>query len=178
MFMKNDTRRRIRPWLWGLAVFVAAAIATSYLLLAQWSDIKQTAPADVDGVFDAAVAEAGGGTPYIEIAAGGVVVVHREQEMKSPGVFETLTLLAWSPGDGRLLRVDYPRWFVQLKTSSSVDLGTMIAVVRKDWKHLNLHISYADLVKLGPALILDHQSESGARILLWTAGRGAARKAE
>jgi len=96
------------------------------------------------------------------------VVVHRDQEGDELASFDTLTLLVWTPADGRILRFDYPRWFVRLKTSRSLNQGTFIAMVRKDWGHLDLSVSYNDLRRRGPALLLDHTLENSSRILLWT----------
>jgi hypothetical protein len=61
---------------------------------------------------------------------------------------------------------------VRLKTASSFNLGTMIAAARQDWGHLDLSITYNDLRRRGPALVLDHRLENGARIVLWTAKEG------
>ncbi len=80
-------------------------------------------------------------------------------------------MLAWTPAEEKILRWTYPRWFVRLKTSSSVNLGTMIAALKKDWDHLDLSVSYADLQRRGPALLLDHRLANGARIMLWTSAK-------
>ena len=162
----------LRPLLSALAVIVVAGVVMSYLFLSRWTNVIQIEPTEVDEVFAAAVLEAGGGAPFIEIADSGVVIVHREQEENSPIVFETLTLLVWAPNDEKVLRVDCPRWFVRLKTASSFNLGTIISIWRKDWGHLDLNITYNDLVERGPALILDHRVKTGARILLWTSANG------
>ena len=140
----------------------------SLLLFNQWSEVTRVIPSDVELLFAAAEIEAGGGIPYIEIDDKGGVIVHREQELLESSPFGVLSMLAWSPGDERSVRVDYPRWFVRFKTSSSLNLGTMIAAASKSWAHLDLSISYSDLMNRGPALLLNHQSESGTRILLWT----------
>jgi hypothetical protein len=165
-----------RPWrrpLLGVLVFLAIAAATfGSVFLGSWTSVQEVVPAEIDKFFVEALREAGGGTPYIEIEQSGTAVVHHEQETVGAELFETLTLLAWAPGDEKVLRVDYPRWFVRLKTSTFVNLGTIVAAARKDWNHLDLSISYGDLLKRGPGLLLDHRSQSGARIVLWTTAKG------
>jgi len=161
-------RRWIRPLILALLAVAIVGGAGSFLLLSQWTDVTQVTPAEVDRVFSEAIAEAGGGLPYVEIVDNGIIIVHREQEMDRAMGFNTLTLLAWSPRENMMIRMDYPSWFVRLKTSSSLNLGTMIAAASKDWGHLDLRISYADLLKRGPGLILNHNSGTGARILIWT----------
>jgi len=162
----------LRPLLGALAVIAVAGVVMSYLILVRWTNVIPVEPTEVDQVFAASVLEAGGGAPFIEIADSGVVIVHREQEKSSPKVFETLTIMVWAPNDGKVLRVDCPHWFVRLKTASSFNLGTMISTWRKDWGHLDLNITYDDLVERGPALLLDHRAKTGARILLWTSANG------
>ncbi len=72
-----------------------------------------------------------------------------------------------------MLRLDYPHWFVRLKTMSSLNLGTIIATLRRDWGQIDLSISYADLRRRGPALLLDYRLANGARIVLWTTEKGS-----
>ena len=158
----------LRPLIGGLVVFAILAGFMSYLFFVSWTDVTDARQVEADRVFAAAVVEAGGGAPYIEIAADGTVVVHRDQESPESRGFETLVLLAWTSADEKILRLEYPHWFVRLKTSSSFNLGTMISAVRKDWQHLDLSVSYGDLVRRGPALLLDHRLENGSRIMLWT----------
>jgi hypothetical protein len=168
--MTRPTRRRTwrRPLLWGLTLFALFCAIVFYVFVFEWTDVSQVAPHESDSYFQAALAETGGGMPYIEFDENGVIVVHRELETENAPAFDTLTLVAWAPGDERAVRVHYPRWFVYLKTSTSVNLGTMIAVVRKDWNHLDLSISYDDLSRRGPALLLNHKADNGARLLIWT----------
>ncbi|MEN8008681.1 MAG: hypothetical protein ABFS42_16855 [Candidatus Krumholzibacteriota bacterium] len=172
--MKTDGPHRpwLRPLLGVLIVFAILAAFMSYMFFVRWTDVTDALPTEADRIFAAAIIDAGEGPPYIEIAADGTVVVHREQEGNGTGGFDTLTLLAWTATEKKLLRLDYPGWFVRLKTSSSLNLGTMIAAVRKDWGHLDLSVSYADLARRGPALLLDHRLENGSRIMLWTSAKG------
>ena len=164
--------RHRRPWLppllGCLAVFGVAAAVMSYLFLVEWVDVDDALPPEARLAFDAAILESGGGVPYIEIAGDGTVTVRREQEGLEFDDFDTLTLLVWSSSEEKLLRVDYPRWFVRIKTMSSFNLGTMISVARGDWGHLDLSVTFDDLRRRGPGLLLDHRNENGSRILLWT----------
>lgn len=160
----------LRPLLWVLGIFAVAAAAMSYMFFGLWTDLADALPSEAEQAFTVAIADAGGGPPYIEIRADGSIVVHRELKRPEPQDFKTLTVLAWMPAEQKLLRLDYPHWFVRLKTASSINLGTMIAAARQDWGHLDLNITYDDLRRRGPALVLDHRLQNGARIVLWTAG--------
>ena len=162
----------LRPLLGGLIVFGIIAAFMSYVFFVHWTDVTDALPSEADKIFTAAVIEAGKEPPYLEISNNGEVIVHRDQEGKEILGFDKLTLLAWSATEQKILRLDYPAWFVRLKTSSSLNLGTMISMVRKDWGHLDLSVSYDDLARRGPALLLDHQLENKSRIMLWTSEEG------
>ncbi len=167
--MGGDGRRTWLPPLLGcLALVAVCGGVMSYLFFVVWSDSSTVPTSAAASAFAAAVAAAGGGPPYIEIAADGSVLIHRDQEGDEPADFDTLTLLVWSPSREKILRIDYPRWFVRLKTSTSLNLGTLIAAARQDWGHLDFSVSYDDLRRRGPALLLDHRLETGARIVIWT----------
>ena len=43
--------------------------------------------------------------------------------------------------------------------------------VEKDWEHLDLSVTYGDLRRHGPGLLLDHTAASGARVMLWATER-------
>ena len=168
MDQPHNRRSSWPRWLGVLALFAIAGAVKSYLFFVVWSETTDAPQSEAELAVAAAIDEAGGGPPYIDLAAGGTVTIRRDLEADRPSGFDTLTLLAWSPARETLLRIDYPRWFVRLKTSTSLNLGTMIAAARQDWGHLDLSVSYDDLRRRGPALLLDHRLESGARIVIWT----------
>jgi hypothetical protein len=76
--------------------------------------------------------------------------------------------VAWDPGHERLLRIDFPFWFVRLKMSRALNLGTFTSVLAQDWQTLDLKVAEDDLQRRGPGLILDIASADGALLLLWT----------
>jgi hypothetical protein len=96
------------------------------------------------------------------------VQVHRELESPSPVPLRTLHLVAWDPGHERLLRIDFPFWFVRLKMSRVLNLGTFTSALAHDWQSLDLKVAEEDLERRGPGLILDITSPDGALLLLWT----------
>jgi len=67
-----------------------------------------------------------------------------------------------------MVRVGFPYWFVRMKMTDSLNLGTLTSVLARDWEHLDLSVSERDLERRGPGLVLDQQTERGARIVLWT----------
>lgn len=167
--MQREPHRRPgrRPLLIVVGILAVMGATMSFLLFGRWTSLTEAGTTGAERMLDEAVAAAGGGTPYIEIVADGAVVVHREQEGIRPPGFGSLVLMAWLPTEGRVLRIEYPHWFVRLKTMSTFNLGTMIAASRRDWAHLGLSIDYDDLSRRGPGLLLDNRGADGTRLLLW-----------
>lgn len=153
-----------------VAILAAAAlgIGASALMLSLWSDLRPASAEEAERAFDAAVAEAGGGPAYLEVSGGGEVLVRRDLERPRPASLRTLHLLAWEPGRARLLRIDFPFWFVRMKMSDTLNLGTLTAALARDWDSLDLSVAERDLERRGPGLVLDQRRPDGARLLLWT----------
>jgi len=161
-----------RPLAWKvvalLLVLGAAGFGLFLVTLGRWSDVRTMSPAGAAAAFDDVLAGLGGGPPYVEIDAAGTVSVHREQEQDEPTPLETLYLLSWEPGPERLARVAFPFWFVRLKTTDELNLGTLTTALAGDWENLALSVTTDDLERRGPALVIDHARTDGGRILLWT----------
>ncbi len=164
--------RRKKRWvgslLLGLVVAGVAGLGIFGLMLSSWSEAATLTGADAERAFSEALVEAGGGAPYLEISAEGKVQIHRELEGDAPLPLETFVVLAWEPESERLLRVDFPYWFVRLKMTDSLNLGTLLSFLARDWKNLDLRVAERDLELRGPGLLLDHTRSDGARILLFT----------
>lgn len=152
----------------GLAVFALVMMGLSFWTLSRWSELETVPPGDAEQAFTEAIAEAGGGPAYVEISADGGVVAHRELEGPEPVSLNLLNVLAWNPEKTKLLRVGFPFWFVRLKMSDTLNLGTFVSVLARDWENLDLRVSERDLERLGPGVVLDHRLPDGRRILLWT----------
>lgn len=166
----NPPQRKSRLWI-GLALFGAFALfmaGLSFLVLSSWSELRTVSAEEAERSFAASLARAGGGPAYIEIGATGEVQVHRELEGPAPQDLETLQVLAWDPEGARLLAVAFPFWFVRMKMTDTLNLGTFLALLRLDWANLDLKITEEDLQRRGQGLVLDHRPQNGRRILLWT----------
>jgi len=171
----NRRRAMSRPLAIGVGLFVAAAAAMTYFFFFDWSSVREASEEEARRILASAVDEAGGDAPYIVIDETGVVTVNRDQEHDEPVGFGTLRLMAWLPEEERVLTLDYPHWFVRLKTMSSLNLGTMIAAALRDWEQLDLSVSYDDLRRRGPGLLLDHRQAGGVRIVLWSTSKSGGR---
>jgi len=165
--MSSKPKPWLRPLIISFVVFALAGATVGFSLMSRWSDVRDALPPEAEQAFADALIENGGGTPYIEINAESPVV-HRNQEGQGPEGFDKLVVLGWSVSGQKIVRLEYPRWFVQMKISVGPNLGTLISAARGDLGHLDLSVKYQDLVKRGPGLILDHYMANGSRVMLWT----------
>lgn len=175
--VSQDSRWRT-PWPW-IASFIAVAllgIGIATVMFAGWSDLTPANAENAKAIFADALAEAAtagpdASTPYLSIDDAGSVQVRRELEGQSSTDLRTLHLLAWDPHRGKLLRVDFPYWFVKVKMNNSVNLGTMTTALSGDWDNLDLTVSTRELRSRGAGIVLDHTRQDGVRLLLWNEAR-------
>ncbi|MFQ5767476.1 MAG: hypothetical protein ACE5ID_05770 [Acidobacteriota bacterium] len=163
---------RQRRWAVRLGVGLLSAgvcgFGIFWLMLSAWTQLDKATEMEAQAAFSEAVARSEGGTPFLEIPAGGPIVVHREQERASPVKLNRLHLLVWEPQGRHLLKIDFPFWFVRAKMTRRVNLGTLTTAVSGDWQHIDLRVTEEDLERRGPGLILDTSRDDGVRFLLWT----------
>jgi len=138
------------------------------LLFSSWSDLIETIPQEAAEAFATAIERAGGPPAYLQIDTQGHVQVNRTLESEHPTKLRTLHLIAWDPRQERLLRVAFPFWFVRVKMSDRINLGTITSALSQDWDNLNLKVSVEELQLRGPGLVLDHSRSTGMRVLLWS----------
>jgi len=166
--MAASRRSRWIGTLISFAVVGAVGLTVSAGLLSNWTRVRSVEPAEAERAFSDALAKSGGGTPYVEIAADGTVTVHREQESSKPFALRTLHVVARRPDGDRLVEIAFPFWFVRLKLSGTLNLGTLTTLLAGDWSRIDLRVTANDLRRRGPGLILDHRPARGGRLLLWT----------
>ncbi len=163
--------KRRRTWALVLSLIgvgAAAMFGLSMVLLARWSELRSATPEGAESAFNGSLAEMASPAAYVEISPEGTVHVHRELEQPAPADLRTLHMLAWEPRTARLLRIDFPFWFVRLKMSRTLNLGTLASALSRDWGNLDLQVTEDDLARRGPGLVLSHTLPNGARVLLWT----------
>jgi hypothetical protein len=165
--MAEDEKSRWRRFLPGFLVIAALAVAVGMLVFSSWSEMESATAEEAEQVFAEVLRASSGGPAYVEIGEDGAVRVRRELEREEPVELEAFCLAAWDPKNGKLLRVRFPYWFVRIKSTRTINLGTLISFLARDWEHLDLRVAEEDLEKRGPGLVLDHERADGARILLW-----------
>jgi hypothetical protein len=102
-------------------------------------------------------------TPLIELDQLGRVV-RAAPVGDAPGrPISRLKALAWRAAEHRLVSSDAPFWFFKLKGPAA-----RFALEGTGFDLERLHLTPADLERAGPALLVDHTSEDGSRLLVWT----------
>jgi hypothetical protein len=76
---------------------------------------------------------------------------------------EALNVLAFDPDDGRVVKVSIPFWLLRMRMRDTrIDFNGN----RMDLEDLKLTVE--DLERFGATLIVDHKSQSGERVLVWS----------
>lgn len=140
----------------------------SMALLSSWTQTRSADVVEAEQAFMEVRASHGSTPPLLTIDPDGSVRVAPDRTRSAPSELESLHALSFVPASQRLIDVEFPIWFVRMKMSDTINLGTITSFIAGDWDNLDLRLTEDDLDTLGPALLLDHELESGARLMLWT----------
>lgn len=162
----------VRTWLKVVLVLVglgmlgmcAIAGAGVYFVSKHVNTAKVAAP-DALKQFDEARARFKDQQPIIDIDPSERVTQLRNiaDLPDAPSKASMLMVMAWDPGDERIVNFKIPLWVLGLR-EQKVALG--VGSESFDLRRLNLNVK--DLERIGPALLLDLKSSSGDRALIWT----------
>ena len=79
----------------------------------------------------------------------------------SPIKTEKLWILAWDPDKNRVVRVSLPFWLLRF--------GRQRVDIRSGGFDLErLQLDLKDLRRVGPVIVVDHRTQGGERVLVWT----------
>lgn len=163
---------KVRTWVWvvvavaviGILGLVAIA-GVGFYFVSKHIQTSEATPATAAPEFDRIKAGFAGQTPLIELDSRGEFLrAHTDRavpaSVTSP---DQLHLLAFDPSDGRIVRFSLPFWLLRMKAGdTAIDLNGN----RLDLEDLRLSVD--DLERFGPALIVDHQTPDGNRVMVWS----------
>jgi len=117
--------------------------------------------------FAEARARFGGQQPLIEIRLDDEPVLHRElvSAGHSTAKLQSLRVLTYDPIAGKLVRVSIPFWLIRMAPTEHFSFMTDNGF---DFDSERIRLSYKDLERLGPGLILDQSDHRGTHVLVWT----------
>ncbi len=163
---------RVPTWVWVVAAItivgvlgLIAIVGAGFYFVSRHMDTAAATPADAAAAFETERARFAGQTPLIELdTEGRFVRAHTDQRATDhPERAAYLHLLAYNPSEGRLVRFRLPFWLLRTR----VGRGTIeLDGTRLDLQNLKLTVE--DLERYGPALLVDHQSPDGQRVLVWS----------
>ena len=151
----------------GFLAVAATGFGVFLMMFSSWSSIRSVTGSDADEAFRALYERVGDRPAYLAIDDQGQVSRRSELEHEEAAELEILGLLAWRPASAELFEVRFPYWFVRVKMTDSLNLGTLTTFLSGDWEHLNLSVSEQDLARFGAGIVLDHRLPDGTRIVLW-----------
>lgn len=149
----------------ALVLLVCALIGLGVFGLLAWQAVTLEDATRTDAERRIASIRAGipSKVPLVEIDDEGRLVRMASTSEATGRPIARLRALAWRAADRRLVSVDSPFWFVKLK-------GPAATFVLED-TGMNLErlgLTPAMLEQFGPAVIIDHTSHDGSRLLIWT----------
>lgn len=161
---------KVKTWVWvvlGIVVLgilgVVAMAAVGVYFATQNFEMHDASPATASREFEEIKEKFAGQKPLIELDSRGQLERTNPDRPVQDRRPDKLYVLVFDPDDGRVVRVTVPFWLLRLKMGSTrVDVNGR----RMDLDDLKLTVE--DLERYGPTLIVDHTSEDGERVLVWS----------
>lgn len=148
-----------------ITLALVAIAGAGFYFVSRHIETRAATGAEAAQEFERIRARFGGRTPLVELDRDGQFVrAHTDRlERDSTSTPDALHLIAFDPSDGRLVRFHLPFWLLRLRAgNTTIDLNGN----RMNLDDLRLRVE--DLERHGPALVVDHQSADGERVLVWS----------
>lgn len=163
---------KVKTWVWVIVAVAVICIlglvaiaGIGFYFVSQHVETRAATAASAAQEFDTIKAGFAGQKPLVELDSRGEFLRANLDRpvpaQRTPP--EQLHLLAFDPGNRRVVRFKLPFWILRMKAgNATIDLNGN----RMDLEDLRLSIE--DLERIGPALIVDHQGSDGTRVLVWS----------
>ena len=128
---------------------------------------------DVQKEFDQARQRFTGRQPLVEILQTDnndkQVVVHKQPETaERKTTLKSIRVLAYDPREGRVVRVDVPVWLARMAMSERAGSGRRrISVNGENIEFDAGNLTFEDVERHGPGLIVDTGDSRGGQVLVW-----------
>lgn len=163
---------KVKTWVWVLLAIVVVGIlcvitvaGVGLYFFSQHVQTRAASPTNAAQEFDQIEARFTGQKPLIELdSRGHYLRANTDRNPPSnPKPPEALNVLAFDPGDGRIVRISIPFWLLRMKMR-----GTTIDFNGRKMDLDDLKLTVEDLERFGPTLIVDHKQATGERVLVWS----------
>ena len=148
-------------------VLAVAAVGGAAFFIRSHVSTQLTPSEGAEEHFTQARARFAGQPPLIEVGVGERPVLHRDLASNArPGIpLQSVRVLAYDRGAGRLVRVSIPFWLLRLAPEKNFsflgDNGIDVDTER-------LPLTLDDVERRGPGLVLDTKDRKGSHVLVWT----------
>jgi hypothetical protein len=128
---------------------------------------------DVQEQFEQARKRFAGQQPLVEIGKTGnndrQVLVHKPPETTERRTnLQSIQVLAYDPREGRLVRVDVPVWLARMAMSNRGGSGHRRITINGENIEFDAgDLTFEDIERHGPGLIVDVSDERGSQVLVW-----------
>lgn len=164
---------KVKTWVWVIIAVVVIGIlgivamaGVGLYFFSQHIETHEVSAGNATSDFASVKKRFAEQKPLIELDERGNFVRANTDRKKTSSVKapESVYVMAFDPDDQRIVRINIPFWLLKMKSR-----GT--SIVHFNGRSLDLddlRITVDDLERFGPTLIVDHQSRSGERVLVWT----------
>ena len=163
---------KVKTWVWVVVAIVIVGIlgivamaGLGFYFFSRNIETRAASPANAAQQFEEVKTKFSGQKPLVELDERGRFLKSNPDRPKPAGSEppHELSVMAFDPDDGRIVRVKIPFWLLRLRMQhSTIDFNGG----RMDLEDLKLTIE--DLESFGPTLIVDHTTSDGSRVLVWS----------
>lgn len=173
-------RKRTPTWVWvvvGVIGFCVLALVVlvggGIYMFRQHVQTEQASSQEVQNEFEQARQRFAGQQPLVEVrktdSDNGQVVVHKplDTAVRQTNI-RSIRVLAYDPREGRLVRVDVPVWLARMAMSQPGGPGRRRISVNGESVEFDAgNLTFEDVERHGPGLIVDTGSGRGGQVLVW-----------
>ena len=161
---------KVKTWVWIVVAVVVLGIlgvigmaAAGLYFVKSHVNIQASTPTAATADFQSIRQHFTGQKPLIELDERGNFLHANTERPAGTTAPRTLSIMAFDPGEERVVRMDLPFWLLRLKMG-----GTRFDVGGGNVDLAKLRLTVEDLERYGPTLILDHKDNDGSRVLVWS----------
>jgi hypothetical protein len=148
-------------------ILAVAAVGGTAFFIYRHVNTQITPEANAEEQFAQARARFAGQEPLIEMRRGDQPILHRDitRATGAGGRLESLKVLAYDPRARKLVNVSIPFWLIRMAPSNKFSFLNDNGI---DFDAERLRLTFDDLERVGPGLLLDQKDRRGSQVLIWT----------
>ena len=147
-----------------VCVVVVALIGTSAYYVSRHVRSDYISADNAEAQFASARQRLSGKLPLIELRGDDDPIVHHPPADARPAPINSVRALLYSPDDRKLMELSLPAWLLRMGSGDHLSfIGD-----NDHFDSRRLRLTFRDVERHGPGLIVDGTGPHGARILIWT----------